>query len=132
MNDLTAASGNARLGRARIRDGESAETARIAYGPLVMDMDAKRAFLNGAPLDLPRRQWSLLRTLLPRAARALSKNAIRRAVAGSGAMPSANAIEIHISRLRAKLKPAGIRIVFVRRLGYVICAEDDSHRAERF
>jgi DNA-binding response OmpR family regulator len=33
---------------------------------------------------------------------------------------SANAIEVHISRLRAKLEPSGIRIRTVRGLGYIV------------
>ena len=33
---------------------------------------------------------------------------------------SPNAIEVHISRLRAKLEPAGIRIRTIRGLGYLV------------
>ena len=39
---------------------------------------------------------------------------------------SANAIEVHISRLRAKLEPSGIRIRTIRGLGYLVEAWSDA------
>ena len=39
---------------------------------------------------------------------------------------SPNAIEVHISRLRAKLEPSGIRIRTIRGLGYLVEAWRDA------
>ena len=43
---------------------------------------------------------------------------ISRGVAGLGESLTPNAIEVYVSRLRAKLRPAGIRIRTVRGVGY--------------
>ncbi|MGH8726050.1 MAG: helix-turn-helix domain-containing protein, partial [Burkholderiales bacterium] len=48
------------------------------------------------------------------------KEAIIQAVAGWGEDLSPNAIEVYVSRLRAKLEPAGIRIRTVRGFGYML------------
>ena len=50
----------------------------------------------------------------------VGKEKIASAVASWDEHISANAIEVHISRLRAKLEPAGIHIRTVRGLGYIV------------
>ena len=50
----------------------------------------------------------------------LTEGAIIQAVAGWGDDLSPNAIEVYVSRLRAKLEPAGIRIRTVRGFGYML------------
>ncbi len=111
----------------RVNDKNS---ARLVYGPLVLDREADRAFLNGNPLDLPRREWSLLEILLSRAGKVQSKNAICRYISSGNRELSPNAVEVHISRLRTKLAPAGIQIRSVRGLGYML-PKWDPHAGDR-
>ena len=68
----------------------------------------------------PAREWSVLEVLLARVERVVSKDAIIQAVASWGEELSPNAIEVYVSRLRAKLEPAGIRIRTVRGFGYML------------
>jgi len=106
--------------RALIRRSQAQSGPRIVHGPLTLDTVARRAFLRGAPLDLAAREWAVLEVLLARVERIVSKEAIIQAVASWGDELSPNAIEVYVSRLRAKLEPAGIRIRTVRGFGYML------------
>jgi len=106
--------------RALVRRSQAQAGPRIVHGPLVMDTVARRAFLSNAPLELAGREWSVLEVLLARVERVVSKDSIIQAVASWGEELSPNAIEVYVSRLRAKLEPAGIRIRTVRGFGYML------------
>ena len=106
--------------RALGRRGRSPAGPKITHGPLTFDTAARRAWLDGAPLELAAREWSVLEVLLGRTEKIVSKEAIIESVAGLGEELSPNAIEVYVSRLRAKLEPAGIRIRTVRGFGYML------------
>jgi DNA-binding response OmpR family regulator len=106
--------------RALGRRGRGQVGPRIVHGPLVLDTAARRAWLNGEPLEMAAREWSVLQVLLERVERTVSKEAIIEAVAGLSDDLSLNAIEVYVSRLRTKLEPAGIRIRTVRGFGYML------------
>jgi two-component system OmpR family response regulator len=106
--------------RALIRRSQSQSGPRVQHGPLTLDIVARRAYLGGAPLELAAREWSVLEVLLGRVERVVSKEAIIQAVASWGEDLSPNAIEVYVSRLRAKLESAGIRIRTVRGFGYML------------
>ena len=106
--------------RALIRRSQAQTGPRVVHGPLALDTVARRAFLRGAPLDLAAREWAVLEVLLARVERIVSKESIIQAVASWGDELSPNAIEVYVSRLRAKLEPAGIRIRTVRGFGYML------------
>ena len=106
--------------RALLRRSQAHGGPRIVHGPLALDTVARRAFLRGEPLDLAAREWAVLEVLLGKVEKIVSKEAIIQAVAGWGDDLSPNAIEVYVSRLRAKLEPAGIRIRTVRGFGYML------------
>ena len=58
--------------------------------------------------------------LLARVEKIVSKEAIIQAVASWGEELTPNAIEVYVSRLRAKLDPAGVKIRTVRGFGYML------------
>jgi DNA-binding response OmpR family regulator len=118
--------------RALLRRARPQEEAhRLVHGPLVVDTDAHRAYLAGEPLALLPREWAVLQVLLNHAERVVSKETISRSIAGVGKPMSANTIETYISRLRAKLERAGMRIRTVHRVGYMLEAEAPAIRTER-
>jgi two-component system OmpR family response regulator len=106
--------------RALIRRSQARAGPKVVHGPLVLDSVARRAYLSGAPLELAAREWAVLEVLLARSGHIVSKDSIIQAVVGWGDDLSANAIEVYISRLRAKLEPAGVRIRTVRGFGYML------------
>ena len=106
--------------RALIRRSQAQAGPKVVHGPLTLDTVARRAFLNGEPLELAAREWAVLEVLLAKVERVVSKDVIIQAVANWGEELSLNAIEVYVSRLRAKLEPAGIRIRTVRGFGYML------------
>jgi len=106
--------------RALLRRAQVQASARITHGPLVMDKAARRAYLAGEHLDLTAREWAVLEILLEKAEKVVSKESIIQLVARWDDDLSLNAIEVYVSRLRAKLEPAGIRIRTVRGFGYML------------
>ena len=106
--------------RALTRRGQFGGNPQFVHGPLLLDTSAKRAWLSGVPLELPAREWSVLEFLLPRAGRIVGKEQILQSLCGWNEEISTNAIEAYISRLRAKLEPAGVHIRTVRGLGYLL------------
>jgi DNA-binding response OmpR family regulator len=102
------------------RRGRVQRSRRIEYGPLAVDLDRKRATLSGKPLDLPQREHAILEYLFSNVDAVVSKDRIAASVASWDEQLSPNAVEVHVSRLRAKLDPSGIRIRTVRGLGYLV------------
>lgn len=106
--------------RAVVRRGQSSEGAKLSYGDLVLDTDARRAWLAGNPLKLTAREWHVLEFLVTRSGKIVSKEQIVSAISRWDAEVSYNAVEVHISRLRSKLEPAGLRIHSIRGFGYYL------------
>ncbi len=106
--------------RAILRRGQAVEGMRTVHGPLEIDGAARRAFLHGVPLDLAAREWAVLKALLAKVEKVVSKESIIQSLINSQEDLTSNAIEVYISRLRAKLEPAGIRIRTVRGFGYML------------
>jgi len=106
--------------RALLRRAHPQPGRKLAHGALMLDAGARRAYLDGEPLALLPREWAVLEALLRRAEQVVSKESLVLSLAGPGKPISVNAVETYISRLRAKLEPAGIRIRTVHRVGYVL------------
>ncbi len=106
--------------RALVRRSQAQTGPKIVHGPLVMDTLARRATLGGQPLDLAAREWAVLEVLLARVEKIVSKDSIIQAVASWGEELTPNAIEVYVSRLRAKLEPSGVKIRTVRGFGYML------------
>jgi two-component system OmpR family response regulator len=106
--------------RALVRRSQAQTGPKIVHGPLMLDTIARRAQLNDEPLDLAAREWAVLEVLLARVEKIVSKESIIQAVANWGEELTPNAIEVYVSRLRAKLEPAGVSIRTVRGFGYML------------
>jgi two-component system, OmpR family, response regulator len=106
--------------RALVRRSQAQTGPKVVHGPLMLDTLARRAQLNGEPFDLAAREWAVLEVLLARVEKIVSKESIIQAVANWGEELTPNAIEVYVSRLRAKLEPSGIRIRTVRGFGYML------------
>jgi two-component system OmpR family response regulator len=106
--------------RAVVRRGQTPEGAKLSYGDLVMDTDARRAWLAEHPLKLTAREWHVLEFLVTRAGKIVSKEQIVSAISRWDSEVSYNAVEVHISRLRSKLESAGLRIHSIRGFGYYL------------
>jgi len=101
-----------------------AAAAPWSVGGLTVDVAAKRIKINEKPVELTPREWALLAMFLMRPGRVLSKGQIGEILLRYDDPLSANAVEVHVSRLRTKIEPAGIHIRTVRGFGYLWEGED--------
>jgi two-component system OmpR family response regulator len=102
------------------RRGRAQRARVIEHGPLSVDLARRRATVGGKPLELSHREHAILEFLFTNVDAIVGKDKIASAIASWDEQISPNAIEVHMSRLRAKLEPAGIRIRTVRGLGYLV------------
>ena len=78
----------------------------------------QRAARQPSSLDLRRREWAILECLLLNSPRMVTKDNLLQTIAGWDAELTTNAIEVYVSRLRAKLQSSGIEIRTIRGMGY--------------
>ncbi|HEY8623184.1 MAG TPA: response regulator transcription factor, partial [Casimicrobiaceae bacterium] len=97
----------------------SQPTGPIVVGGLTVDMEAKRVTSNGTTIELTVREWALLELFLTRPGRVLSKDYIAQQLLNCDEHLALNTIEVYVSRLRAKIEAAGVRIRTVRGFGYL-------------
>lgn len=93
--------------------------ARLTIGAMTIDVGAKRIRIHDRPVDLTPREWALLELFLASPGRVLSKDQIAERLFTFDEQLSANAIEVHVSRLRGKIEPGGVHIRTVRGFGYL-------------
>jgi len=109
-----------RRSRAPAGGGGKADGA-VAMGALVFEREARRASIDGTPLELSPREWALLDLLLTRRDKVVTKEDVAQAWSSERAEPGGNnAIEVYIHRLRRKLEGSGLSIRTVRGLGYLL------------
>ena len=106
--------------RAMARRKNLEYASRDTLGPLVFDRAGRQLLQDDQPLDVPRREIATLECLLERRGRLVSKAQLIAHVYGTGAEADDSAIEPHVSRLRKRLDPYGIRIKTARGLGYML------------
>ena len=97
--------------------------SRIEVGPLVVDAATMTVTLHGKPLALTTYEMSLLRVLAERPGRVLGREQLMELVKGNADDAFDRSIDVHVSRLRAKLgdDPRQPRLLkTVRGVGYVL------------
>jgi len=109
--------------QALIRRSQSNAQSVITLGPLVLDIGRHEASLGQQALALTRREWSLLEALLLATPRVLGKDRLADSLSRWDKEITNNAVEIYVSRLRAKLHGGGVLIRTVRGIGYRLEAE---------
>jgi two-component system, OmpR family, response regulator len=104
--------------RALIRRASAASTNELTIGRLRIDLAGRRVVDDaGKVLELTRREWSILECLAHHSGRVVSKERLIQAIVSWDEEISGNAIEVHVSRLRAKLGDAAT-VRGIRGLGY--------------
>lgn len=106
--------------RALLRRSLARKSAELRLGRITVDTPGRRAWIGDEPLDLTAREWGVLQHLLARAGQVVSKDQLVQALCSWEQPLSDNAIEVYVSRLRAKLQDAGLNIRTLRGFGYMI------------
>jgi len=103
--------------RALMRRAHGAQTGAIKMQRMTVDLAGKLLRIDEAEIELTAREWLILECLVRRTGLIVSKERLQQALAGPEQDITANAVEVHISRLRAKLGGAAV-IRSLRGLGY--------------
>ena len=103
--------------RALMRRSSGALNGIIKLQRMSVDLPGKRLCVDEAEVELTAREWLVLECLVRRINLIVPKEKLQQAVASPDQDTSANAVEVHISRLRAKLGDAAL-IRSLRGLGY--------------
>jgi two-component system response regulator MprA len=98
---------------------------RLAYGDLVLDTAAHKAFRGERPLELTRTEFVLLEQFLRAPERVLTRSEILIAAWGYDFGPRSNSLEVYVGYLRRKLESEGEPRLLqtVRGVGYVLREE---------
>jgi DNA-binding response OmpR family regulator len=108
--------------RALLRRSQAATSAVLKFGPVELDTANHAACIRSAsvvlPLELGPREWTVMEYLLLQAPKPTNKDKLLQALTGWDKEITPNAVEVYISRLRAKLEPHGIALRSIRGFGY--------------
>jgi len=103
----------------------AAPAAVWSVAGMTVDAAAKRIRMGDRQIDLTPREWAILELFLTHPGRVLSKDQIADSLFSFDEQLSSNAIEVHVSRLRTKIDPAGAHIRTVRGFGYLWEGSDE-------
>jgi DNA-binding response OmpR family regulator len=117
--------------RALLRRSQAATSAVLRFGPLELDTALRKASFRvqatdasavpssiKQPLELGPREWTVMEYLMLQAPKPANKDKLLQALTGWDKEITPNAVEVYISRLRAKLEPHGIALRSIRGFGY--------------
>ena len=110
--------------RALIRRRATPVPPQLSFGRVSLDLAAREAKIGDERVELTPREWALMELFLTQPRVALAKERIVQSLSSWDEGVSANAVEVYISRLRAKFESAGLRIRTVRGFGYMLESED--------
>ena len=95
------------LRRTRLRPG----AGRLRVGPLQIDPLSRQTWLDGEPIALSKKEFSLLRALAGEPTRVFTRDELLRGVWGFRAPGATRTLDSHASRLRKKLCSTGAQFV---------------------
>jgi DNA-binding response OmpR family regulator len=108
--------------RAVLRRGraEAHPAAPLVYRGrhLIADFDAVHVTVDGEPIRLTRREFDLLRHFVENRNRVLSRDRLLERVWGYDHYVETRSVDVHVGRLRGKLRAAGAQIETIVGLGY--------------
>lgn len=106
--------------RVMLRRGGSTAAPSEQIGPLTFHRADRRLSHGDKTVDLPRRELSAFECLLERRGRLTPKSVLLDHLYGIGVDMDDSAVEVHISRLRKRLRVWAVEIKTARGLGYML------------
>jgi DNA-binding response OmpR family regulator len=103
--------------RALMRRAGGALEGVLKLNRLTVELTGRRLCIDDAEVELTAREWLVLECLVRKIGQIVSKERVQQALAGPEQDITPNAVEVHVSRLRAKLGDAAV-IRSLRGLGY--------------
>lgn len=94
------------------------QETRVTVGDVSMDTLSRQVTCNGEPVELARREFAVLKSLLENRGKIQTREQLESRLYAWGEEVSSNAIEVHIHHLRKKLGADFIKTV--RGVGYIV------------
>ncbi len=118
--------------RALVRRSLGHAANALELGRLRLDLSARLATVDGAPLELSAREFSLLELLALERGRTFSRTEIAARLYQEERDPDSNVIDVFVARLRRKLEAAGLPgaalLLTVRGAGYRLAPAEPEAR----
>jgi DNA-binding winged helix-turn-helix (wHTH) protein len=110
------------------RDGRRASdpTQIVRIGDLAFDLDRLSVTESGTPVSLTSRELMVLRYLMLRPGRVVTRSQLLTDVWGYQYTGDDRTVDVHVSRLRRKLPSLNGRLLAIKHLGYRLDVEQDS------
>lgn len=99
----------------------TATSSKIEIGSVEIDTAAHSVHVDGQRIDLPRREYMLLKALMESAGKVLTRDALETRLYSWGEEVASNTLEVHIHHLRKKLPRELIKTV--RGIGYTVAGQ---------
>jgi DNA-binding response OmpR family regulator len=108
--------------RALLRRPGGALGVELKAGNIVFNTISRNVEIRGEPITLARRELDVLEEMMRCFKRVISKSALEDSLYGFDDDVGSNSIEVHVSRLRKKLKSVdcGVEVHTVRGVGYIL------------
>ena len=106
--------------RALVRRHEMRRSETLVLSALRFDAGARRAYVHDHPIRLSARECIVLQYLMLKTGKIVARDQLAALVPGWDAGNSDNALDLLMSRLRAKVEAGGVRLRTVRGLGYLL------------
>ena len=101
------------------RATQTSEPTRLVAGDVTLDLVTREVTLQGQPVELQPREFTLLAFLLRHAGRPVTKTMILEHVWDYSFDPQTNVVDVLIHRLRGKIDPDKSRFETRRGVGYI-------------
>ena len=96
-----------------------------SFHELLLDNARHSVTVNGVPVDLTYKEYSLLRLLLENTNLVVTRETILQVVWGTDISVESRTVDMHIRTLRKKLGSAGSYILTVRKVGYKLADSEE-------
>jgi two-component system response regulator RegX3 len=92
------------LRRRETHENVVASDDEITLGPIRMDIDARRCYVDGEEIKLRKKEFALLRLLLENPGRVLTREVLIDRIWGSDYVGDTKTLDVHIKRLRTLIE----------------------------
>jgi two-component system OmpR family response regulator len=106
----------------RRRAPTAQQETTLCVGPLELDLTSRKAKRDGEEIVLLPTEYRVLELMMRHAGQTITRTMLFEAVWGYHFNPGTNVVEVHMSRLRKKIDPPGVKplIRTVRGSGYIL------------
>ena len=108
--------------RALVRRGGARRIDQVSVGGLLLDRRKRQAIIDGRTIQMTPKEFALLDYLVLKAEEVVTRTELLEKVWDLHFDPGSNVVDVHVARLRAKLRTAraGVSVDTVRGIGFVL------------